>query len=81
MGSIKDETLRGAKWQLLQKMTMQPIQLIFSMVLARLITLAEMGILGLTAIFFATAAQLASGGEGRPLRPVAATCPVWWGRS
>ena len=67
MGSIKDETLRGAKWQLLRKATLQPIQLIFSMVLARLISPEEMGILGLTAIFFAIAAQLASAGFGAAL--------------
>lgn len=47
---------------MLQKMTLQPLQLLFSMVLARLITPAEMGVLGLTAIFFAVASQLASAG-------------------
>lgn len=67
MGRLRDETLSGAKWQLLQKATLQPLQLLFSMVLARFITPAEMGILGLTAIFFAVAAQLASAGFGSAL--------------
>lgn len=62
MGRLRDETLSGAKWLMLQKATLQPLQLLFSMVLARLITPAEMGILGLTAIFFAVASQLASAG-------------------
>ncbi len=62
MGRLRDETLSGAKWLMLQKATLQPLQLLFSMVLARLITPAEMGILGLTSIFFAVAAQLASAG-------------------
>lgn len=67
MGRLRDETLSGAKWQMLQKATLQPLQLLFSMVLARLITPAEMGILGLTAVFFAVAAQLASAGFGSAL--------------
>lgn len=67
MGRLRDETLSGAKWQLLQKATLQPLQLLFGMVLARFITPAEMGILGLTAIFFAVAAQLASAGFGSAL--------------
>lgn len=67
MGRLRDETLSGAKWQMLQKATLQPLQLLFSMVLARLITPAEMGILGLTTIFFAVAAQLASAGFGAAL--------------
>lgn len=67
MGRLKDETISGAKWQMLQKATLQPVQLIYGMVLARLLTPAETGILGLTAIFFAVAGQLASSGFGAAL--------------
>lgn len=67
MASIKQETISGAKWGMLQKFTMQPIQLIYSMVLARLISPEEMGIAGLTAIFFAVAGQLAQAGFGAAL--------------
>ena len=52
---------------MLQKCTLQPVQLVFGMVLARLISPAEMGILGLTAIFFAVAASLANAGFGQAL--------------
>lgn len=62
MGRLKEETLNGAKWLMLQKVTLQPLQLVFGMVLARLISPEEMGILGLTAIFFAVASTLASAG-------------------
>lgn len=62
MGRLRDETLSGAKWMVLQKATLEPLQLLFGMVLARLISPAEMGILGVTSIFFAVAAQLASAG-------------------
>lgn len=67
MGSVKKETIQGAKWMMLQKVTLQPVQLVFGMILARLLTPDEFGILGLTAIFFAVAASLASGGLGSAL--------------
>lgn len=67
MGRLRKETLSGAKWQMLQKMTLEPVQMLFAMVLARLITPAEMGVLGLTAVFFAVASQLASAGFGSAL--------------
>lgn len=52
---------------MLQKATLEPLQLLFSMVLARLVSPAEMGILGLITIFFAVAGQLASAGFGAAL--------------
>lgn len=64
MGSIKSETIKSAKWSFLQKLTLQPVQMVFSMILARLVTPEEMGILGLTAIFFAVATCLANAGFG-----------------
>ena len=67
MGRVREETVSGVKWQMLQKCTLEPVQLVFGMVLARLISPAEMGILALTAIFFAVAASLASAGFGQAL--------------
>lgn len=64
MGSVKKETISGVKWTFLQKCTLEPLQFIFSLIIARLITPAEFGILGLTSIFFAVAATLASAGLG-----------------
>lgn len=67
MGRVARETFNGMKWMLLQKCTMQPLQMVFAMILARLVTPAEMGILGLTGIFFAIAGQLSSCGFGAAL--------------
>lgn len=67
MPNIKKETISGAKWLLLQKITLQPLTFIYSMVLARLISPEEMGIVGLTAVFFAVAGTLASAGFGTAL--------------
>lgn len=67
MSNVKQETVSGAKWLLLEKVTMQPLQFLYSMVLARLITPEEMGIVGLTAVFFALASTLATAGFGSAL--------------
>lgn len=67
MGRVAKETFSGLKWQFLQKLTLQPLQLVFMMFLARLISPQEFGILGLTAIFFGIAANLTSCGFGTAL--------------
>ncbi len=67
MSNVRKETLSGVKWQFISKLTLQPVTFIFGMILARLITPEEMGILGLTSIFFAIAAQLKDCGFGTAL--------------
>lgn len=67
MGRVANETLSGLKWGMLQKLTLQPLQLVYSAILARLLTPTEMGIMGLTSIFFAVAGVLASAGFGAAL--------------
>lgn len=64
MASVKEETVRGVKWGLIQKCTLQPLQFLYSVVLARLISPEEFGILALTSIFFAVAGSLAQAGFG-----------------
>lgn len=67
MSNIKQETLNGAKWAMINKCVMQPVNFVYFMVLARLITPAEMGVLGLTGIFFALANSLKEAGLGAAL--------------
>lgn len=67
MSNIKQETLSGAKWAMINKCVMQPVNFVYFMVLARLITPAEMGVLGLTGIFFALANSLKEAGLGAAL--------------
>lgn len=83
MASVKEETIRGVKWGFIQKFTIQPVQFIYGIILARLISPAEMGILGLTAIFFAIAGQLQQCGFGAALirkqnRTNKDICTVFW---
>lgn len=58
MSRVKEESINGAKWQMLSKILFQPVMLIFNMILGRIISPEELGILGLTSIFFAVAEQL-----------------------
>lgn len=67
MGRVAQETAKGLKWTLLNKLTLYPVQLVYGMVLARLLTPKEMGIVGLTAIFFAIANTLKDSGFGGAL--------------
>ena len=62
MGQVKEETVRGAKWVMLERLAPQPLVFVYSMILARFVTPEEMGIIGLTAIFFGIAGTLASSG-------------------
>ena len=83
MASVREETARGIKWGLIQKCTMQPVQFLFGVILARLISPNEMGILGLTGIFFAFAGQLQECGFGSALirkqeRTDEDICTVFW---
>ncbi len=67
MSRITRETAHGLRWMLLQKCTLQPVTLVYSMVLARLLSKEEMGLMGLTAIFFTAAGTLAANGFGSAL--------------
>ena len=83
MSNIKQETLSGAKWVMINKCVMQPANFLYFMVLARLITPAEMGVLGLTGIFFAVANTLKEAGFGMALirkqdRTEVDCCTVFW---
>ncbi len=64
MSNVREESISGVKWQLISRMTLQPVAFIFGIILARLISPAEMGILGLTSIFFVIAYQLKDCGFG-----------------
>ena len=67
MSNIRKETISGVKWGTISKFTLQPVQFIYGAVLAHLVSPHEIGILGLTAIFFAVASQLKDAGFGSAL--------------
>lgn len=67
MGRIKEETLSGVKWQMIQRLTMKPLNFVYATVLARLVSPDEMGVLGLTGVFFSLAGHLTYCGLGTAL--------------
>ncbi len=65
--SLKQRTITGVFWQLLQKGSTQIVGFVVSVILARLIDPAEFGIVAMTSIFMAVAGVLAEGGLGSSL--------------
>lgn len=51
--SLKTETLSGVKWAAIEKFSLQAIQFVIGIVLARLLTPDDYGIIGMLAIFIA----------------------------
>lgn len=51
--SIKSMTLKSAKWNLFERLAVQGIQFALGLVMARLLTPSDYGVIGMLAIFFA----------------------------
>ena len=60
--SLKSKVAKGAVWTLLEKLSTQVVQFVVSMILARLLTPNDYGIVALTGIFFAIVVVLVDGG-------------------
>ena len=65
--SLKSKVTRGAVWTLLEKLSTQVVGFVVSMILARLLTPDDYGMVALTTIFFAIAGVLVDGGFGNAL--------------
>lgn len=67
MESLKDKTAKGLFWGALNSGTTQALNLVFGIVLGRLLTPADYGIVGVLAIFTAIAGDLQSSGFSQAL--------------
>ena len=65
--NLKKKVAKGAIWTLMEKLSVQGVGFLVSMVLARLLTPSEHGIIALTTIFFAVTNVLVDGGFGTAL--------------
>ncbi len=65
--NIKQETLSGLKWNIIQKYSIQIIQFLLNIVMARLLTPTDYGTVGMIVIFFAIAQVFINGGMGEAL--------------
>ncbi len=65
--SLKDKTARGLFWGAINSGTTQVLNLVFGIVLARLLTPADYGIVGVLTIFTTLAGDLQSAGFNQAL--------------
>ena len=65
--SLKSKVAKGAVWTLMEKLSTQVVQFIVAMILARLLTPDDYGLVALTTIFIAVANVLVDGGFGNAL--------------
>ena len=52
MGSIKQQTISGSKWNFLERISVQGIQFLLGIIMARLLLPSDYGTIGLLAVFF-----------------------------
>ena len=51
MSEIKEKTITGLRWSMVEKFSSQGVSFVISIIIARLLTPADYGLIGLTAIF------------------------------
>lgn len=67
MGGIKEQTLSGVKWSAIGRFSTQGISFVIGLILARLLSPADYGIVGMLGIFFAIAQTFIDSGFGSAL--------------
>jgi O-antigen/teichoic acid export membrane protein len=65
--SLKSKTVHGIFWSLLERIGQQGIQVVISIILARLLLPAQFGLIGMLAIFMAIAQAFLNSGFGQAL--------------
>lgn len=62
MESIKNQTLRSAKWNTVERFSVQGIQFLLGLIMARILTPDDYGIIGMLSIFFAVSQSFIDSG-------------------
>jgi O-antigen/teichoic acid export membrane protein len=62
--SLKDKAVKGVSWSLVERIGMQGIKFILGIILARLLTPEDFGLVGMVAVFFAIAQVFIDSGFG-----------------
>lgn len=65
--SIKKDTIKGSKWTIIEKFSLQGIQFIIGLILARLLTPSDFGVVGMLAVFIAISQTFIDGGFSNAL--------------
>nr|WP_320013637.1 lipopolysaccharide biosynthesis protein [uncultured Desulfobacter sp.] len=64
MANLEQKTVRAVAWNLLERSGVQGLSFVLGIILARLLTPADFGLIGMIYVFFAVAEVLVSGGFG-----------------
>lgn len=67
MGELKEKTISGVKWSAIGRFSTQGISFIIGLILARLLSPADYGVVGMVGIFFAIAQTFIDSGFGSAL--------------
>ena len=67
MGEIKKQTLSGVKWTAIENFSLKFIQFFVGIILARMLTPADYGLIGMIGIFTAVASTFVDSGMGNAL--------------
>lgn len=67
MSSVRQDTISGVKWSAIERIALQGIQFIIGIILARLLTPSDYGVLGMIAIFIAIANTFVDSGFSNAL--------------
>ena len=65
--SIKKDTIKGSKWTIIEKFSLQGIQFIIGLILARLLTPSDFGVVGMLTVFIAISQTFVDGGFSNAL--------------
>lgn len=67
MGELKDKAISGVKWNAIGRFSTQGVNFIIGLILARLLTPSDYGVVGMVGIFFAIAQTFIDSGFGSAL--------------
>ena len=67
MSEIKNKTINGLRWSMVEKFSSQGVSFLISIVIARILTPADYGLIGLTAVFIGIPQVFISSGFGTAL--------------
>lgn len=65
--SIKKDTIKGSKWTIIEKISLQGIQFVIGLILARLLSPSDFGVVGMLAVFIAISQTFVDGGFSNAL--------------
>lgn len=67
MSSVKQETLSGVKWSAIERFSVQGVTFLLGLIMARLLSPSDYGIVGMLGIFFAISQSFIDSGFGNAL--------------